>query len=314
MKIYRFGKFLILAVTVFTFLGAGSVRGQSFLDRMNEETSRVVQKQEQKRFLDNENKNRITLTTKPRQVFIEKGSSSVRLRLPEGNPPPTLPSGRNDVMIRPRMIQQRVTGGSRHFTPALAEQIVRIAREEGVDPLLVLEVMRHESGFKPWARSHAGARGLMQFMPGTARRFNMSDPHDPEQAIRGGCQYLRFLLRRFNGRLDLALAGYNAGEARVTQYGGVPPFRETRNYVISISAAYNDAKRLEKTYLAENFGGTLPAELSHYTPEYSISQLPFPAARVKPTRQPSRAKKQTRVTPVSDDHGDWVFRTKHTRK
>jgi soluble lytic murein transglycosylase-like protein len=105
----------------------------------------------------------------------------------------------------------------------------------GVDPAVLEAVARQESGFHPRAVSPAGARGLMQFMPPTARRFGI-DPMDPAQAVDGAARYLAELLGEFH-RLDLALAGYNAGADAVRHSGGVPPFRETRRYVAAIMAA-----------------------------------------------------------------------------
>ena len=145
--------------------------------------------------------------------------------------------------------RQRARSQNR-FTPQLAEQIIRIAREERVDPFLALEVMRAESRFKRLARSPKGARGLMQMIPATALRFGVSDPYDPEQAIRGGCRYLKFLSERYGSRVELALAGYNAGEGAVDRYGRrIPPYRETRVYVASIMRGYRRAKQIEATVL-----------------------------------------------------------------
>jgi soluble lytic murein transglycosylase-like protein len=136
------------------------------------------------------------------------------------------------------------------FTPQLAEQIIQIAREEGVDPFLALEVMRVESRFNRMARSHKGAKGLMQMIPATALRFKVSDPYDPSQAIRGGCRYLKFLSERYGGRLELVLAAYNAGEGAVDRYGKrIPPYRETRQYVANIMRGYKRAKQIEEAVL-----------------------------------------------------------------
>ena len=108
-----------------------------------------------------------------------------------------------------------------------------------IDPYLVFLVIEQESHFHPRAVSPKGARGLMQLMPGTARRFGVLRPFDPADNIRGGTQYLKQLLTMFNGQVDLALASYNAGEGRVLDYGNrVPPFKETRDYVKRISSRY----------------------------------------------------------------------------
>lgn len=108
-----------------------------------------------------------------------------------------------------------------------------------VDPYLIFLVMEQESHFNTHAVSPKGARGLLQLMPGTAARFGVRRPHDPAQNISGGTRYLRELLNRFNNRVDLVLASYNAGEGAVAKFGNrVPPYRETRNYVKKISYRY----------------------------------------------------------------------------
>ena len=109
----------------------------------------------------------------------------------------------------------------------------------GVDLYLIFCVMEQESHFNSRAVSPAGARGLMQLMPATARRLGVRSVHDPAQNITGGTRYLKELLTRFGGRVDLVLAGYNAGEGAVIKYGHrVPPYRETRDYVKRISKRY----------------------------------------------------------------------------
>jgi soluble lytic murein transglycosylase-like protein len=113
-----------------------------------------------------------------------------------------------------------------------------IASNHGVDPALVRAVMKTESNFDRWARSPKGAQGLMQLIPATARRFGVRDSFDPEQNVEGGVRYLKFLLQKFNGNLDLSLAAYNAGENLVEKLGRIPAIPETTNYVRKIRAIY----------------------------------------------------------------------------
>ncbi len=118
--------------------------------------------------------------------------------------------------------------------------IVESARRYGIDPLLIYSQMHQESSFKVRATSYKGASGLMQLMPGTARRFGVTDIYDPKQNIDAGIKYMRWLLDTFKGDVVLALAGYNAGEGAVWKYGNqVPPYRETQEYVRRITARYN---------------------------------------------------------------------------
>lgn len=116
-------------------------------------------------------------------------------------------------------------------TTAYQAEIAAAAREHGVDEAIVRAIIHAESAFNPNALSRVGAQGLMQLMPATARRFGVGNAFDANQNIRGGVQYLAWLLKRFNGNLTLAAAGYNAGEGAVAKYGGVPPYNETQRYV-----------------------------------------------------------------------------------
>ncbi|MET0549038.1 MAG: transglycosylase SLT domain-containing protein [Xanthomonas sp.] len=122
-------------------------------------------------------------------------------------------------------------GAVRLNTTAYQSEIAAAAREYGVDEAVVRAIIHAESAYNPTALSRAGAQGLMQLMPPTARRFGVSDSYDAAQNIRGGVQYLAWLLKRFNGNLSLAAAGYNAGEGAVDKHGGVPPYSETQRYV-----------------------------------------------------------------------------------
>jgi len=121
--------------------------------------------------------------------------------------------------------------------------IFEVGEREGVDPRFIHAVIWQESKYDVNAHSHAGAQGLMQLMPATAKRFGCEDINDPESNVEAGTKYLGWLLKRFDGNVELALAGYNAGEGAVDKYNGIPPYNETRNYVKIISQRYG------KTYL-----------------------------------------------------------------
>jgi soluble lytic murein transglycosylase-like protein len=120
-----------------------------------------------------------------------------------------------------------------------AEKLVREAAERHrIDPALVRAVIETESNWNPSAVSRKGAVGLMQLIPTTAQRFGVDDLYSPQQNVDAGVRYLKTLLERYNGNLDLALAAYNAGEGAVDRAHGVPSFRETRNYVQRVQSAY----------------------------------------------------------------------------
>jgi soluble lytic murein transglycosylase-like protein len=119
-------------------------------------------------------------------------------------------------------------------TPAYEPMIQSASTKHGVSADLVRAVIQVESGYQPRARSTKGAMGLMQLMPETARQYGATNPYDPRSNIEAGVKYLRALLDQFE--LPLALAAYNAGEAAVRRFGGIPPFPETQDYVRKISA------------------------------------------------------------------------------
>ena len=122
--------------------------------------------------------------------------------------------------------------------PELDRIILEAGEKQGVDPRFIHAVIWQESKYKVDARSHAGAQGLMQLMPATAKRFGCEHPENPEEKITAGTKYLSWLLKRFAGNVELALAGYNAGEGSVDKYDGIPPYNETQNYVKIISKRY----------------------------------------------------------------------------
>jgi Transglycosylase SLT domain len=134
-----------------------------------------------------------------------------------------------------------VAAGRQHIMRAIDV----IAHRHGVDPSLVKAVVQHESGFNPKARSHAGAMGLMQLMPGTAKYLGVKNAYDPVQNVEGGVKYLSQLLRKYHGNIPLALAAYNAGPGRVDRARGIPAIPETQRYV----------RKILQTFLASSASG-----------------------------------------------------------
>lgn len=130
---------------------------------------------------------------------------------------------------------------------AYAAMIREAAERHSLSPALVEAVARVESGFNPRALSHKGARGLMQVIPATGRRFGVrSDKlYDPEHNIAAGTAYLAWLSKRYGGKLDFIIAAYNAGEGAVDDHGGIPPYRETRDYVRRVKAALHSIEERE---------------------------------------------------------------------
>ena len=150
-----------------------------------------------------------------------------------------------DAAAAPSSAQLKVplASTSRHITTgnaAFDAIIYEASAQNGLDPCLIVSVMRAESGFNRMAVSPKGASGLMQLMPATAERFGVKNIFDPRENILAGAKYLRWLLDRFSGDVRLALAGYNAGEGAVEFYGNrIPPFLETQNYVRTIYMRYS---------------------------------------------------------------------------
>lgn len=173
--------------------------------------------------------------------------------------PTTMPVTSNaETEVEPQVSKWPVTNGNGSFN--LDELVSLSAKRNGVDHRLILAVMQQESSFNPRATSYKGARGLMQLMPATASRFGVTDIYDPAQNIEGGARYLRFLLDTFNGDIELALAGYNAGEHAVSRYGNrIPPYRETQDYVRKISAHYD---RLTNGGIVRRSSATIPPAIS----------------------------------------------------
>lgn len=126
------------------------------------------------------------------------------------------------------------------------DMVEHIARRHEVEPVLVHSMMRVESNYNPRAVSPKGAEGLMQLMPGTARRFGVKNSFNPAQNIEGGVRYLKYLLELYGGDQRLALAAYNAGEGAVAKHGGIPPYQETRNYVYQVGKRLGQARTAQK--------------------------------------------------------------------
>lgn len=173
-------------------------------------------------------------------VVLDKKSQEVL-------PDPTETIAVNSLLeeLYPEIINKRISKndpGSLYYP-----LVVKISKQYQVDPLLVKAVIAAESGFNPNAVSHVGAEGLMQLMPRTAKSLGVKDSFNPEHNINGGVKYLKKLLVRFDGDVTLALAAYNAGSRNVRKYRGVPPYRETRNYIDKVCRFLNDYKKTESS-------------------------------------------------------------------
>jgi soluble lytic murein transglycosylase-like protein len=153
-------------------------------------------------------------------------------------------------VVAPRVITPLTPGLTMPEPPEypaanIDEAVDRIAAEHFLPPLLIHSVIKVESNYNPLAVSPKGALGLMQLIPSTARRFGVGNVFNPVDNIQGGARYLRYLLNLYDGNYPLALAAYNAGEAAVARFGGVPPFRETQNYLLLVRKQLEEAKRAE---------------------------------------------------------------------
>lgn len=131
-----------------------------------------------------------------------------------------------------------VRTGSVSSKTQILDLVSKMSKKHGVDENLVKALIKQESGFNPNAKSKAGAMGLMQLMPSTAKSLGVNDAYNPVQNLDGGIRYLKSMMNKYNGNVILALAAYNAGPNAVDKYDGVPPYKETQNYVRNILANY----------------------------------------------------------------------------
>lgn len=172
--------------------------------------------------------------------------SSIRKPLPgdlDSHLPPclyaagALPSAEGEVVVPHEVVEHYIAGLPRNHR-AHARLVQRLAPRFDVDARLALAIVRAESNFNPTARSPRNAMGLMQLIPDTAERFGVRDAFDPEQNVRGGLAYLKWLIARYDGDIARVAGAYNAGEGAVDRFGGVPPYAETEEYVRRILAFY----------------------------------------------------------------------------
>lgn len=240
---------IIFAITLLTATPSLAQERPRFFD--NFDTSRGVQ-------IHQPSIQPIVTTVKPTNAaakgsvnkkLVEKTGKSTRMTVSEGLATRDMSTGQSSRLVM---------GTSSHmkgFTtgdPSIDTFIVDSSRRYNIDPLLIYAQMHQESSFKLKALSHKGASGLMQLMPATARRLGVTNIYDPKQNIDGGVKYMRMLLDMFGQDVNLALAGYNAGEGAVMKYGNqIPPYNETREYVRRISARYGSISN-------PSIAGTLP--------------------------------------------------------
>jgi soluble lytic murein transglycosylase-like protein len=202
-------------------------------------------------------------------VHVEIGSSGRKVIVNE-----------NTVQRSRRLAGKLVPVPSADLEPLIQRQ----SDSQNLDPKLVKAVIQVESGYNHKALSNKGAMGLMQLMPDTASLFNVRNAFDPEENLRAGTRYLRQLLDRFAGRVELALAGYNAGPGAVEKHGGVPPYAETRDYVKQVMMLYrgDSVPRVDRGGLGASGSDFAPLRMAAASPGPVIAPSDLPVNRRKP--------------------------------
>ena len=207
------------------------------------------------------------------QAFMNPNGKIVFTNLVDNTPTPAVANAPNDT-------------GAQEMPGSIKTLVESISANHGVDAELVRAVMKTESNYNRWAVSNKGALGLMQLIPSTGRRYGVRDFFDPQQNIDGGVRYLKFLLEKFNGDLDLSLAAYNAGENLVERLGRIPPIPETTNYVRRVRANY--VKRSAQPSPVVPAVLTTPAAKAAEASPSAAAQPPAASA----TKQPDKQAKQ----------------------
>lgn len=171
---------------------------------------------------------------------------------------PEMPACLTPPTVKPEMTASEETADFYKKDGKIHQMVSRLAPEYGIDIDLAMAVIAIESGFNPGATSARNAQGLMQLIPDTARRFKVQNAYDPEQNVKGGLAYLRWLMDQFEGNIELVAAAYNAGEKAVEKFGGIPPYPETQNYVQKIRTLYRKNTHPYRDRMGRSIGHATP--------------------------------------------------------